>query len=288
MASLDDFNQQRPILFGLAYRMLGNVMDAEDILQEAFLRWQQTDQATVQMPKAFLVSVVTRLCIDQLRLAHVQREEYIGTWLPEPLFQLNDDDPANTAELADSISTAFLVLLERLSPPDRAVLLLHDVFGYTFEEIGIIVDKSAADCRQIAHRSRERVTEGRPRFETAPEKVEQVAQEFMRTCYEGDITGLLSILAEDVILWTDSGGKVRGTVRNPIKGADRVARFFTGIQRSQSAETKPRVSLVNGQPAVIVDYGNNSMRVHTFEIVDGRIRAIYRFANPDKLRSLMT
>lgn len=284
MATLDDFTQYRSALFGLAYRMLGSVMDAEDILQEAFLRWQQTAPGTVGSPKAYLVAIVTRLCIDHRRLARVQREEYIGTWLPEPLMQLFEDDPANTAEFADSISTAFLVLLERLTPLDRAVLLLHDVFGYTYEEIGQIVNKNAADCRQIGHRSRERVVVGRPRFDTMPEKVEQVAQEFIRTCTEGDMSGLLDILAEDVVLWNDSGGKVRGAAHNPIIGTHKVARFLFGVRRFQPDDATLRLASINGQPAVITYYGDQVVRINTFEVVTGRIKTIYRVLNPDKLK----
>ena len=170
MLQTDNFDQHRSALFGLAYRMLGSVMDAEDIVQEAHLRWQNVSDPDIRSARAYLMTMVTRLCVDHLRLAQVQREEYVGTWLPEPLMQPPDNDPARQVELHETISTAFLVLLESLSPLDRAVFLLHEVFGYTFDEIATIVNRTAADCRQIGHRARQRIKQGRPRFEVETEK----------------------------------------------------------------------------------------------------------------------
>ena len=168
MNALTEFNQHRQALFGLAYRMLGSSMDAEDVLQEAFLNWQDAAHDDIQSPKAYLVRIVTRLAIDHLRLAHVQREQYVGMWLPEPITQAVEGDPDRESELAETLSTAFLLVLERLSPVDRAVLLLHDVFSYTYPEIGAIIGRSAVDARQIGHRARSRVAEERPRFNTTP------------------------------------------------------------------------------------------------------------------------
>src|SRR5262249_51361492 len=208
MSITGEFDQHRSALFGLAYRMLGSVMDAEDIMQEAFLRWQNAPEAEVRSSRAYLMTIVTRLCVDQLRLARVQREEYVGAWLPEPLLQSTEGDPARLVEQDESISTAFLVLLESLTPLDRAVFLLHEVFNYPFAEIATIVDRNPADCRQIGHRARQQLVQDRPRFDVEPETVEAVVQQFLRACVGDDMSELLALLAPDVTVTNDSGGKV--------------------------------------------------------------------------------
>jgi RNA polymerase sigma-70 factor (ECF subfamily) len=285
MAGLDEFDLHRSALFGLAYRMLGSVMDAEDIVQEAFLRWQNVSESEVRSPRAYLMTTVTRLCVDQLRLARVQREEYVGAWLPEPLLQSPESDTARLNEIDESISTAFLVLLESLSPLDRAVFLLHEVFNYTFAEIGTIIDRTPADCRQIGHRARQRLMEGRPRFKVEAEPVEEVVQTFLRACLGGDIGELLGLLAPDVTVTHDSGGRTHA-VRNTVVGPDRTARLFLGIFRKWSPPLSFSIAIINGQSALVSCQDGQVVNVTTFDVREGKIHAIYQMLNPDKLKGL--
>jgi RNA polymerase sigma-70 factor (ECF subfamily) len=285
MPALDEFDQQRSALFGLAYRMPGSVMDAEDILQEAFLRWQNVPESEVRSPRAYLMTIVTRLCVDQLRLARVQREEYVGEWLPEPLFQSSENDPARLNEMDESISTAFLVLLESLSPLDRAVFLLHEVFNYTFAEIATVIDRTPADCRQIGHRARLRLMQGRPRFKVEAEPVEAVVQTFLRACIGGDIAELLGLLAPDVTVTHDSGGKTHA-VRNTVVGPDRTARLFLGIFHRWSPPLSFHIAIINGQSALISCQDRHVVNVTTFDVQEGKIHAIYQMLNPEKLKGL--
>jgi RNA polymerase sigma-70 factor (ECF subfamily) len=285
MFTTDDFDQHRSALFGLAYRMLGSVMDAEDIVQEAFIRWQNVPKADIDAPRAYLTTIVTRLCVDQLRLAYVQREKYVGAWLPEPLVQSSEYDPARLVDLNESISTAFLVLLESLSPLDRAVFLLHEVFNYTYAEIAAIVDRTPADCRQIGHRARRRLTQDRPRFEVETEAVEEVVEQFLHACEGDDLSELLALLAPDVTLTADSGGKVK-SIRNVLVGPDRVARLFLGIFRRWSSLQTFNIAPVNGQSALIVCQNGRPSGVITFDVHDGKIHAVYNVRNPDKLKGL--
>jgi RNA polymerase sigma-70 factor (ECF subfamily) len=290
MPTAAEFDQHRSALFGLAYRMLGSVMDAEDILQEAFLRWQNAPNSEIRSPKAYLITIVTRLCVDQLRRAHVQREEYIGAWLPEPLLQSPENDPERNdperlVELDESLSTAFLVLLESLSPLDRAVFLLHEVFNYTFAEIATILDRNPADCRQIGHRARRRLTEDRPRFEVESETVEEVVQQFLSACVGDDVSELLALLAPDVTVTTDSGGKI-SAIRNTVVGPDRVARLMLGIFRRWSPPLLYRLATVNGQSALVSYAGEQPVNVITFDVRDSKIQAIYQVVNPDKLKAI--
>ncbi len=286
MFTVDEFDQHRSALFGLAYRMLGSVMDAEDIVQEAFLRWQNAPESDIRSPRAYLMTIVTRLCVDQLRLAHVQREEYIGAWLPEPLMDSPESDPISQVELHEAISTAFLVLLESLAPLDRAVFLLHEVFGYTFAEIATIVERSPADCRQIGHRARQRVMQGRPRFEVETETVDEVVRQFLSACGDGDLSELLALLAPEVTVTSDSGGKV-SAIRNILIGSDRVARFFLGVFRRWSTPSTYRIATINGQAGWIAFEDEQPISVTTFDVRDGKIHAIYNVRNPDKLRGLI-
>lgn len=279
-----EFDQHRSALFGLAYRMLGTVGDAEDIVQDASIRWQTVSRTDIRSPRAYLMTMVTRLCVDQLRLLRIQRESYIGEWLPEPLFQSPDSDPAHQVELHESISTAFLVLLENLTPLDRAVFLLHEVFNYTFTEIAVIVDRTPADCRQIGHRARQRLLQERPRFEVRTEAVEKVVQQFLRACKGGDIAALLALLAPDVTVTNDNGGKVR-SVRNTVVGQDKAARMFLGIFHRWSPPVIFHIEIVNGQPALIGYAHEHPVSVTTFDVRDDKINAIYQVLNPDKLRS---
>ena len=277
------FDQHRPLLFSIAYRMLGSVMDAEDVVQEAYLRWQRAPQAEVRSPKAYLSAVVTRLCIDQLRSARARREEYIGSWLPEPL----PTEPApDAALLEESLSMAFLVLLESLNPTERAVCLLREVFDYDYGEISRLVDKSEENCRQIARRARQSVAARRPSFESSPEQEERLMGSFLEACFGSDMEGLLALLSEDVTLWSDGGGKTRAAL-NPIHGADKVARFFSGILRKAPAGFVVRRASINGRPGLIGYFEDGRPQsVATFDVAEGSIRAIRLVVNPEKLRAV--
>jgi RNA polymerase sigma-70 factor (ECF subfamily) len=286
ISRIEHFDLHRPLLFSIAYRMLGSVMDAEDIVQEAFVRWQQASEAEVRSPKAYLSAIVTRLCIDQLRSARAQREEYVGPWLPEPLPSERAPDVAHTAVLEESLSMAFLVLLESLTPTERAVFLLREVFDYDYDEISHLVGKSEANCRQIAHRAREYVAARRPRFERSPEQEERLTGSFLDACMGGDMEGLLELLAEDIVLWSDGGGKAHAAL-NPIHGSDRVARFFLGILGKTPPGLVVRQTRVNGQPGIIGYYADGQPQsVTTFDIAGERIRAIHILVNPEKLGNI--
>ena len=282
---LRDFDLHRPALFALAYRMLGSVMDAEDIVQEAFLRWQQVPMDQVASPKAYLLTITTRLCLDHLRSARARRETYIGPWLPEPLV-LSDSDPDAALDRADTLSFAFLLLLERLTPLERAVFILHDVFGYTYDEVGQMIGSNAPYCRQLGHRARERVSTGRPRFEATAAQAEQAVHQFVRACTEGDMQGLLNLFANDITLWSDGGGKAHAA-RNPIIGADRVARFMLGVQRKVTVPVAIQPARVNGQIGLILWLTGQLYSVYVFDVDhQSRIRAIYVMLNPAKLRGV--
>ena len=285
MNRLETFNHYRPLLFSIAYRMLGSAMDAEDMLQETYLRWEQVAGDEVQSPKAYLSSIITRLCIDQLRSARVHREVYLGPWLPEPLITGDSSGVAEMAALTDSLSMAFLILLEKLSPVERAVFLLREVFDYQYGEIAAIVDKSEANCRQMVKRAKAHIAAGRPRFDVSPAEQEQLTLQFTQACATGDMHGLLDILAEDITLWSDGGGKVAAAQR-PIHGPDRVARFLLGILRQAPPGFVSHFATVNGQPGFIAYMDGWPFSVLTLELGAGRIQAIRIVVNPDKLRSI--
>ncbi len=279
------FNQYRPLLFGIAYRMLGSAMDAEDLIQETFLRWQQARDEPVKSPKAYLATIITRLAIDRLRSAQSQREEYVGPWLPEPLLTQEMPDMTASIELAESVSTAFLVVLETLSPIERAVFLLRQVFGYEYAEIAQIVGKSESNVRQLVHRAQTHVRHQRPRFETTRAEQEQVVEQFGVACATGNLEGLLALLAPDVVVQSDSGGKVPAA-RQPIRGADRVARFILGLLGKVPPDFTFAMSEINGQPAFVSYMGGKPYSVTMFEISNGRVQAIDIVINPDKLRRI--
>ncbi|MCA1688304.1 MAG: RNA polymerase sigma-70 factor [Actinobacteria bacterium] len=276
------FDRHRPLLFSIAYRMLGSVMDAEDVVQEAFLRWQRASEAEVRSPKAYLSAVVTRLSIDQLRSARARREEYVGPWLPEPL----PTGPApDTAAVDESLSMAFLVLLESLNPTERAVFLLREVFDYDYEEISHLVGKSEANCRQIARRARDSVAARRPRFERSPEQEERLVERFVEACASGDLEGLVSLLSDDITVWSDGGGRV-AAARRPIHGPDRVARFFLGLVSKAPPTFVASPVRINGGPGIVGYAGGRPLNVLAFDVADGRIRAIRIVVNPEKLRAV--
>jgi RNA polymerase sigma-70 factor (TIGR02957 family) len=280
----------RPESFAIAYRMLGGVADAEDIAQEALLRLHRELESgrVIDSPGAYLATVTTRLAIDQLRSARVRREQYPGEWLPEPLIRNEDDDPAARAEIADSLSMAFLVLLETLSPEQRAALLLHDVFGYGYDEIGQIVGKSEQNARQLASRARRHVEERRPRFESTPQQRAELARRFFAAAQGGDVATLETLLAHDVALHGDGGGKAPALAQS-VHGRSRVAKILLNWFRQGSRIPGFRVEAteVNGQPgALALDGTGRVISVMALDVTAGRITAVRSIVNPDKLRHL--
>jgi len=281
------FASLRPSLFSIAYRMLGSVMDAEDLVQDAYLRWQEASEADVRSPRAYLATIVTRLAINHLRSARVKRETYVGPWLPEPLVTDRTHDASDSVELAESLSMAFLVLLERLSPIERAVFLLREVFDFEYSEIARIVDKGEANTRQLLARAKKRISESRPRFEADQARADRLVDRFTQASLGGDMDGLLAILAEDVTLWADGGGKARGAALKPVHGASAVARFVLGIMRRiVPPDAIVRPTVINGQSGFIVYADGRPLATQIFDIRDERIHTIYAIANPDKLHTL--
>jgi RNA polymerase sigma-70 factor, ECF subfamily len=279
----------RPLMFSIAYRMTGTVGDAEDIVQEAFIRAYRAEESgtVLESPRAFLATTTTRLAIDHLRSARVRRESYVGTWLPEPLVADTGPGPAERAEMADSLSLAFLVLLESLSPVERAVFLLREVFGYGYDEIARTVGKSEPNCRQIFGRARRRIDEGRPRFEASRRQGAELTDRFLAAVGGGDIEGFIGMLAPDVVFYGDGGGKGQA-IPAPIYGRERVARLIRGLgRRLQQLGISARPAQVNGQPgAVSFDQDGKPVAVVAFDLLDGQVHAIRSVVNPDKLRHL--
>lgn len=285
MSSLDDFNHHRPLLFSIAYRMLGTVTDAEDMVQETFLRWQQTASETVRSAKTYLATIITRLCIDHLRSARVQREQYVGTWLPEPMLTQQSENSTDLMELADSLSIAFLTVMERLSPIERAVFLLRDVFDYDYDEIAQMVGKSSTNCRQILRRAKQHLADQRPRFPVSRPQQEQITAQFLDASTKGDLQELLLLLAKDVTFCSDGGGKVIAVLK-PIHGAVKVARMLLAIRRKWLLNSVSHLADINGQPGIIQYLDDRIHSVMTFEIVDGCIQSIYSVRNPEKLERI--
>lgn len=284
-ATTEIFDQHRPLLFSIAYRMLGSVMDAEDVVQEAFLRWQRASGGEIRAPKSYLSTVVTRLSIDRLRSAKVRREEYVGPWLPEPIATGEGSDVAGAVALDETLSMAFLVLLESLTPVERAVFLLREVFDYDYAEIASLVGKSEDNCRQISRRARQSVAARRPRFESSPEQQERLTERFVEACSTGDMPALLELLAEDITLWSDGGGRVRAAL-NPIYGPEKVTRFLLGVLRKTPPTFVSRLARVNGQPGIVGYVEGRPASVLTLDTESGRIRAIRIVVNPEKLRTI--
>jgi RNA polymerase sigma-70 factor (TIGR02957 family) len=288
-APADVIEDLRPAAFAVAYRMLGSVSEAEDIAQEAILRLHSVLESgeQIESPRAWLATVTTRLAIDELRSARARREAYVGEWLPEPLLSRADDDPARHAELADSLSLAFLVLLESLSPEQRAALLLHDVFDYRYDEIAGIVGKSEAATRQLASRARRQVDERRPRFRASPERQEELARRFLAAAREGEVAKLEALLAEDVELHGDGGGKAPALAR-PLRGRARVARTLSAWMRhAVRLEIEMRPVEVNGRAGFLgLDSEGRVIFVMALEAGESNIEYIHSVVNPDKLRHL--
>ncbi|WP_455359537.1 RNA polymerase sigma factor SigJ [Streptomyces sp. SYSU K21746] len=286
----DLFEEHRPVLTGVAYRMLGRVADAEDVVQDAWLRWSAADRDDVQQPRAYLVRITTRLAIDRLRQLQSRREAYVGPWLPEPLvtdFGHTVPDTAERAVLAESVSFAVLVVLESLSPLERAVFVLREAFGFPFAEIATALDRSEAAVRQLAGRARRHVEERKPRFDVDPDERRALTERFLAAASGGDLDSLMSLLAPDVRLVGDSGGKAKAPLR-VIETADKVGRFLAGAaQKGVAAVVDYRFVELNGAPALLVLADGRPDSVFQLEVVDGRIQCIYIVRNPDKLTGLV-
>jgi RNA polymerase sigma-70 factor, ECF subfamily len=282
----EQFEEQREHLFAIAYRMLGSVGDAEDILQEAYLRYRGTTPASIVSPKAFLTTVVTRLCLNQLQSARAQRETYIGPWLPEPLLTEEEEDPLAEAERHESISMAFLVLLERLTPDERAVFLLREVFDYPYTEIAQILGKHEAACRQVFSRAKKLLVAERPRFVASAKQHHAILQGFLQAVGTGDLESLIALLSDDATLYADGGGKVRGAATRPLHGAQAVARFVLGSLRFLEGPYATDLATINGEPAIILRVAGAQVVVIGFTIVQGTVREIRVIGNPDKLRHI--
>jgi RNA polymerase sigma-70 factor (ECF subfamily) len=276
----------RPLLTSIAYRMLGSVSDAEDIVQEAFLRFHRAARdEEIANPRAYLSTVTTRLAIDHLRLARVQRERYIGPWLPEPVVEDEAADPGAAAEIADSVSMALLVALERLSPVERAVFLLHDVFDLPFEEVASVVERTEANCRQLASRARRHIDDERPRFEVSAARRDELTERFLNAAATGDREGLEQMLAADVVAYTDGGGHVTAA-RKPVYGAEKVATFAINIARpGRAGDVASLVAAwVNDGPGrLLLDAEGRVVGVLSLDILDDKVQAVHLVVNPEKL-----
>lgn len=277
------FEIHRPRLFGLAYKLLGSRSDAEDVVQDAWLRWRQADQASIREPEAWLVTTTTRLGIDRLRAAKTQRTSYVGPWLPEPLQIDESPDPQHHAELAEQVSLAFLAVLERLGPEERAAFLLKEAFDYEYAQIAPLLDQSEANCRQMVHRARERVRAARPRFDVEPEHHRRLLERFMHAARTGDQPAISALLHEDARLISDGGGKAVAVIR-PLLGRERIARLFWAAYRRQDPAVEWRIGAVNGEPAIL-RYRNGQLAAVLVAVSDGdTIVELLNVANPDKLR----
>jgi RNA polymerase sigma-70 factor, ECF subfamily len=287
------FEPHRRRLLGLAYRMLGSMAEAEDAVQETYLRWHDADRARVDEPKAFLMTTITRICLDVLKSARVRREEYVGPWLPDPVTDTAALAPDAQTELAEDLSIALLLALERLSPLERAAFLLHDVFDYSFAQVADALDRNEAACRQLAARARTHVREVRPAGAIPPRAVSSVdpkhaalVSAFLTASRSGDVDGLMRMLARDAKVVTDGGGKVAAAL-NVIEGADRVAAFLAGaVRKGWTDDLSVRFDMVNGLPGLLVSGPGGLVQTNAFEIEDGAIKAIYVVRNPDKLKHL--
>jgi RNA polymerase sigma-70 factor, ECF subfamily len=279
----------RPLLFTIAYEILGSATESDDVLQDSYLRWAEVDLSTVQDTKSYLARLVTRQALNALRAGARRREDYVGPWLPEPLL-LEEQDPSADVVLAESVSMAMLVLLETLSPDERAVFVLREVFGFDYDEIGSAVGKSVAAARQIAHRAREHVQARRRRFAPVdPDQSARITAEFMAAAASGDVQAVMSMLAPDVVWTADSGGKA-SAARRPVIGAEKVARAVVGLVRrgSQLPDVRVETVICNAAPAVLFYIADRLEGVFTVEIVDGKITNFYAMRNPDKLAAVTT
>jgi len=289
MAERDDaaattFEEQRSYLFSIAYRMLGSVSDAEDAVQDAFVRWQRDPRGEVDSPRAYLATIVVRLSMDQLRSARARREVYVGPWLPEPLVTTGRTDLTDTIVLRESLSFAFLLLLEALSPLERAVFVLREVFDYDYGEIAAIVDKSAVNCRQIFHRARQRLSDRQAGFEPSRERQQQISEQFFRATGTGDVQALLALLTEDAVSLNDGGGKARAALR-PIRSRENVVRGLLG-NLAKMPPDRVWLEEVNGQPALIAARHGKAYGALLVDLRGDRVHVVYGVLNPDKLTDI--
>ncbi|MGH3241919.1 MAG: RNA polymerase sigma-70 factor [Spirillospora sp.] len=280
----DAYLEHRRLLFATAYRMLGSVTDAEDILQDAWLAWNSADRATIQHPKAYLVRTVTNLSLNRLTSARATRETYVGPWLPEPL--LTSPDAALETEMAETVSTAMMVVLETLSPVERAVFLLREVFGYSHAEIADALERPEPTVRQIAHRARAHVQARRPRFDTDQAERERVTEQFIAACSGGDVNAVMELLAPQVTCWSDGGGKITAALR-PLHGPDHVARWILGVlAKPASAGTVLVPATINGELGVLFTIAGTPVGALTYDMTGGRLHNVRLQVNPDKLKGV--
>ena len=284
----ESFESYRPYLFSIAYRMLGSAMDAEDMVQETYLRYQSTPKDDIRSLKAYLSTILIRLCMDQLQLARRKREQYVGPWLPEPILTADTAevvDPQERVDKHESISLGFLVLLEQLQPFERAVFLMREVFEYDFTEIATMLDKSEAACRSSFSRAKLHLREHRPRFGASAETHRQLLSGYFQAIETGEMIPLMNLLSENVTLWADGGGKVKGAATRPLTGREAVARFSVGARKRfvPPAGAHVEMAVVNGETALVLRVGAQAVFVLSIEVEQGRIQAIRIMANPEKL-----
>ena len=276
-----DFEQERDHLSRLAYRMLGTRADADDVLQEAFIRWTAADRSEVRSPQAFLSTTVTRLAIDRRRQIDARKEEYVGPWLPEPVVEW-DSPEANRVETAESVSLALMHVLETLSPAERAAYLLRTMFDYDYGEIAQVLEKSEPNCRQLVSRAQSHVQSERPRFEASPDDVRRITNEFLSACSTGDLGGLVRLLHDDAVMLSDGGGRATAA-RAPVVGADHVGRFFLGIFKKAPPTARLAPCRVNGQPGYAMYVADELATIMALDVVEGRVKRLFLIRNPDKL-----
>ena len=278
----DGFSEHRQYLLSLGYRMLGSMADAEDLVQETFLRWQQASSNEIRSPRAFLTTILTRLALNHLDSARVRREQYVGPWLPEPIVTTEPTDPA---ELSESLTMAFLVLLESLSPLERVTFLLHEVFDYPHAEVAKITGSTEVACRQAFRRAKASVAERRPRFKPSPSAAERLTTRFLDAVQAGRLDDLLSMLHENVVSYSDGGGLTRAAL-NPIYGPDKVARFLIGVARKGGTGLERRATFINGQPGFIGFLDGRPRTAMVLDIENDQVRNVYIVVNPQKLQNL--
>lgn len=282
---LEIFDRHRQRLFGLAYRMLGTPDEAEEIVQDAYIRWHTADTATIENPEAWLVSTTTRLSIDRLRKASRQRETYIGPWLPEPMMISNRPSPYDDVELASSLSTAFMLMLERLSPSERAVFLLHDVFDSSYSDIARIMEREEPAVRQMLHRARQRLRTDKPRFNTDRDEHRRLVERFAKAAYTSDESALLKLFSPDIAVFSDGGGKVTAA-RKIVRGLQKVVRIFTVALSSNIERLSWELVDINGEPGIVEYFDGEPFAANTFATEDGKVVELYRIMNPEKLQRL--
>lgn len=274
----DGFDELRPLLFSIAYRMTGTRADAEDAIQETYMRWHAADRVSIQSPRAFLTTVISRVCLDMLKSSHRNREVYVGSWLPEPMVGPSTEP----MELIESLSFAFLHLLESLTPSERVAFLMHDVFDASYGEVADVLETSGANVRQLARRAREHLRARRPKIKVKREKHQQLLWAFVKACAEGDANALFGLLKQDAVLYCDGGGKVQAII-NPICGADRIVRFVLGVHKKGLGELRRFAVDVNGAPGAAVTRDGAPYMIQAVEVEDDRIRTVYYVMNPQKI-----